>query len=227
MQARLIFSALILMLCAAACLPTAQPVLPTPQPHLTALSSPTALSTATLAPPDILPDPTPISGGDKSLPELARATYGRRLIDWVSIPALQLRAPVVPVGWEPVEKDWSNPASQWDSPNAEVGWAISSGLPGDENGNVVLYGHNNIDSSVFQRLYQLQPGDQITLTTGQRDWLYRVSAVTIFPVEPGAEKQAYASYLKMGHTSHLTLISCYPPTNNTHRVVVIANPAAQ
>jgi len=187
--------------------------LPAPQVQHRALPTPTLPPAA----PTALPSPTAPPAG---LAELARAAYGERLIATVSIPSLFIYAPVVPVGWQPDPRDAQ--ASAWDSPEAAVGWAISSALPGD-NANIILYGHNNIDSSVFKNLSQLQTGDVVELTTGERTWRYRVTGLTILPVQDAeADAAAFAEVFAPGEAPRLTLLSCWPPDNNTHRVVVTA-----
>jgi LPXTG-site transpeptidase (sortase) family protein len=114
---------------------------------------------------------------------------------------------------------------EWDSPGAKVGWVIDSALPGDAQGNIILYGHNNINSSVFRDLADLQAGDAIALSTSQGDWAYEVAEVHIVPVdESQGDRAEYARHLLPGLAPRLTLISCWPPDNNTHRVIVVAYP---
>jgi len=149
------------------------------------------------------------------------------LIEWVRIEAIQVYAPVTPVGWASSAPD--DPAApEWDSPGAGVGWVIDSSLPGDDSGNIILYGHNNINASVFRNLADLQPGDAIALSTGVGEWAYEVAEVTILPALTAegadAHRAAYAGYLLPGLAPRLTLISCWPPDNNTHRVIVSAYP---
>jgi LPXTG-site transpeptidase (sortase) family protein len=203
---------------------TGTPSLPAPQVHLL----PTATNTPIPAPPQTTANlPSPTAAPLPETPQdLARAAYGARLIEWVRIPTLNLVAPVKAVGWSATD-DLSGRIT-WESPLAFVGWALSSSLPGEEQGIILLYGHNNIHSSVFQRLYSLLPGDEIRLQTGQQEWLYRVSEVHLLTVlADGADEEAYARYLRPSSVPHLTLISCYPPASNTQRVVVIAQSAAQ
>lgn len=160
----------------------------------------------------------------ESIEELARSVYGERLIAWVDLPAISVRAPVRPVGWNAETED-SLP--DWDNPEAEVGWVVSSALPGD-TGNMILYGHNNIHSSVFMRLSEMQAGDSIILTTGEGEWRYRVREVVI--LEIGGEQanlSAYQEYLQPKNETVLTLLSCWPPDNNTHRVIVLAEPESE
>jgi LPXTG-site transpeptidase (sortase) family protein len=166
--------------------------------------------------------PSPVSG---SLEDMARSAYGDRLIDWIRIPKISVYAPVIPVGWKVKSSTNNNDKSiEWDSPNAKVGWVISSGLPG-ENGNAILYGHNNIDSSVFKRLGELSSGDLILLSAGQREWKYIVKDVKIISVMQEEEnQQAFETYFQNTNYPQLTLLSCWPPISNTHRVIVLAEP---
>jgi LPXTG-site transpeptidase (sortase) family protein len=161
--------------------------------------------------------------------QLAQATYGAHLIQLIRIPKISVLAPVTPVGWSPqASSPGAIPEVSWDSPGALVGWAISSALPGDRSGNVILFGHNNIDSSVFQRLAELQAGDRVYLDTGDYHWIYQVSQVDILPVEtPAQDMSAYVEYFKTSRVPRLTLVSCWPPVSNTHRVFVIANPVSR
>ncbi len=185
----------------------------TPRPALASPSPPAQIPTSTATP---LPnDPA----------ALARGQYGPRLIDWLRIGAIDVYAPVRPVGWLPEPASDDPLAVEWESPGAEVGWALGSALPGDAQGTVILYGHNNLNSRVFQKLAELQPGDLVALTTGQAEWTYEVAEVNILPVLAGAaDRAAYKQYLAPGLTPRLALISCWPPDNNTHRVIVLAYP---
>ncbi|NPV74906.1 MAG: sortase [Anaerolineae bacterium] len=214
---------------------TALPDLPTPQARLD------RQTTATALPSVAEPARTPLPAGKA---ELARSVYGGRVIEWVRIPKIAVFAPVTAVGWEAAtlspfdtlgprsvpplfggKAKFAGTAPVWDSPHAQVGWALSSALPGDE-GNIVLYGHNNIDSSVFRNLSDLKFGDEVRLQTGEREWLYYVTEVNILPVQSEEEdREVYAEYMSPTRAPRLTLISCWPPTNNTHRVIVVAYPA--
>ncbi len=210
---------------------TPRPAAPNVQP---ASLPPPVLTRAGETPPP-LPDPTatalpePTAAPLPSDPaDLARSEYGDRLIEWARIDSIDVYAPVTPVGWQPDPSPDDPLAVEWESPGARVGWALGSALPGDPDGTVILYGHNNINSRVFQNLADVQPGDLITLSTGQRDWVYEVDEVTILPVLQGdADRAAYKQYLSPGLTPRLALISCWPPDNNTHRVVVVAFPRAR
>jgi LPXTG-site transpeptidase (sortase) family protein len=213
-RAALTTALLALLLAACAPIPTPTQVPPTPV---------IGLATFTPAPtPPSLPTSTALSSGDPA--QTAHSIYGDRLITYIRIPAIQVYSGVVPVGWQ---VDTENADQQtWDPSGAQVGWVLSSALPGDA-GNVLLYGHNNLDGSVFRDLYQLKGGDEIQLQTGQQAYRYRVDRVEVLPVTTeSADRQALEAYFKPTRTPHLTLLSCWPPDNNTHRVVVIAYPLA-
>lgn len=208
---------LLLNACAAApALQTTPSTLPAPQEYrLTHTPAPSS------APSDTpLPSTSPLPGDPEGA---ARAAFGSRLIEQISIPSINVLAPVVPVGWSPDPQDPLD--IQWGTPRARVGWALNSALPDDPAGNVILFGHNNIDSSVFRNLYQLNSGDPIHLMTGQAQYTYQVSEVNIFPVQDaGQERRIFTEYLRPTRAPRLTLISCWPPTDNTHRVIVVAYP---
>jgi sortase A len=143
----------------------------------------------------------------------------------VDIPALELNSAVIAVGWRVADTNEGDTQVEWDSPGRLAGWAITSGLPGDGS-NIILYGHNNLYTSVFRDLGDLKTGDRVSLTTGEREWEYSVSRVlflqTTFAEE--ATVKSYEEYMQPGVKEQLTLISCWPPISNTHRVIVLARP---
>jgi len=119
-------------------------------------------------------------------------------------------------------------AIEWSAPNSKsVGWHNYSGRLG-EGKNIVLNGHNNIYGGVFRKLYTLQPGDEVRLGGGGRQVTYRVQEVMILREkgQPLDVRMANAQYIQPMDDDRLTLVSCWPETNNTHRVIVIARPVA-
>jgi LPXTG-site transpeptidase (sortase) family protein len=128
----------------------------------------------------------------------------------LTIPKLQLRsAPVFNRGLDA-------------SGNMEIapGFAIThyahSSTPGAP-GNSVLYGHDDIDGSIFRYLHNLQPGDLIYFDGAGRT-TFRVTGKTI--VTPDR-----VDILNDSTTPRLTLFTCYPYWVDTHRLVVFAEPA--
>ena len=119
----------------------------------------------------------------------------------LQIPRLNLDAPVVQGdGWEQLKKG--------------VGQHIGSANPG-QNGNVVLTAHNDVYGELFRHLDQLLPGDEVTVFTQQRQYVYVVERTVI--VEPTAVEVMASS----GSPS-VTLISCYPYLVDKQRIVVFA-----
>jgi LPXTG-site transpeptidase (sortase) family protein len=201
----------------AAAVPEPERTLPAPEVMLERLPV-TTVEVAEIEP--IQEEPAIFS---ESLADLARTEYGERVVDWIRIDAIDVLAPVTPVGWSSGSSSDNQEDVEWDSPGAKVGWVIDSALPGDDSGNIILYGHNNINASVFRSLADLAPGLEIMLISAERQWFYEVSAVHILPVSGSrGERADYAQHLLPGMVPRLTLISCWPPDNNTHRVIVVA-----
>ena len=145
----------------------------------------------------------------------------------IDIPAIKVKAKVLPVG---PGKTVSNFGLEWTSPNSKnVGWHNYSGQLGQAR-NMVMNGHNNIYGSVFRKLYTLKAGDLITISSPSYWRTYVVSEVLILKErgEPYEVLQQNASYISPLVTEdRLTLVSCWPETSNTHRVIVLAKPVAQ
>jgi LPXTG-site transpeptidase (sortase) family protein len=91
-------------------------------------------------------------------------------------------------------------------------YAFSAGIG---SGNAVLYGHDDIEGSIFARLKDLQPGDEIDVAIGGRVQRYRVSTRVI--VAPTA-----VQILDPTSDVRLTLFTCWPNWVDTQRVVITA-----
>jgi LPXTG-site transpeptidase (sortase) family protein len=87
------------------------------------------------------------------------------------------------------------------------------------SGNAVLYGHDDIEGSVFGRLKDLNVGDEVDVTAaGGSPVAYHVTGRTI--VAPTA-----VQILQPTNDVRLTLFTCWPNWVDTQRVVVTATPA--
>ena len=143
------------------------------------------------------------------------------------IPAIGLDAPVDPVGWH-VETDNGRPANVWDAPDYfAAGWLKTSaplGMPG----NTVLDGHNNISGEVFKTLANVQVGDTITLYATNQERVYRVDQKLILREsgQPPQVRRANAQYISPTSDERLTLVTCWPPTGNSHRLIIVAQPVS-
>ena len=94
-----------------------------------------------------------------------------------------------------------------------------AGSAGFGFGNSVIYGHDDIEGSVFGRLHDLKPGDEVQLSYawgGQRS--FRVADSKL--VDPSA-----VEVLKPTGDVRLTIISCWPINIDTQRIIVTAFPA--
>jgi sortase A len=144
--------------------------------------------------------------------------------DRIVIPAIDLDAPVVPIGWH-VEEQGSRKVSVWDVPDSAAGWHRTSAYPG-HSGNVVLNGHHNIRGEVFRYLIDLEPQASILLYVGDKIFYYRVTEKQIFKERGEPPEVRYQNAQWIAPTSHeqLTLVTCWPYTSNTHRLIVVARP---
>ncbi len=143
--------------------------------------------------------------------------------DELVIPVLRVTAKIQPVG---PGKRVGSAGVEWAAPaNKNVGWHDYSGKLG-EGKNIVLNGHNNIYGSVFRKLYTLLPNDQIALSAHGVTRLYEVTEVhkLLEKGQPYEVRLQNAQYILPKNEDILTIISCWPETNNTHRIVVVAKP---
>ena len=89
------------------------------------------------------------------------------------------------------------------------------------SGNAVLYGHDDIEGSVFGRLKDLASGDEIDITpAGASLVVYHVTGPHKF-VQPNA-----VQILNPTNDVRLTLFTCWPNWVDTQRVVVTAAPTS-
>ncbi len=138
--------------------------------------------------------------------------------------SIGLDSPVVEAGWHQ-ETVNGKTISVWDVVEYAAGWHKNSALPGHQ-GNVVLSGHHNILGEVFRYVVDLEPGDEITLYADDRPYNYVVTEKFILKDkgEPPEARKANGRWIGQFDDQRLTLVTCWPYTNNTHRVVVIAKP---
>ena len=158
-------------------------------------------------------------------PRFHRQGAERVLPSRLKIPAIKVDTPVVELGWSTKKSTSGSIFSEWDVAQYAAGWHINSALPSD-GGNVVMSGHNNILGSVFRELDQLKRGDEISVFEGGQEYTYQVDEVLILPEKYATDKQRQANvnYIEPTNDDRLTLVSCWPRDDNTHRIVVIAKP---
>jgi LPXTG-site transpeptidase (sortase) family protein len=147
--------------------------------------------------------------------------------DRIVIPSIQLDAPIISSEVKSVElrDQWFD---QWQVPDEfAAGWIDSSaplGLPG----NTVLSGHHNEYGKVFGHLVDLQVGDKITVYSGNRSFEYVITDRMILKEKDVslAIRQENARWISPTPDERITLVTCWPKRNNTHRLIIVARPAA-
>ena len=188
------------------------PPSPPPLPSSTPVSQPTSKPSPPLPLPTSTPTPAP------ALPV--------RLV----IPLLGIDTPVVPVNIRLVDGEGGLVAT-WETADYAAGYHVGSALPG-QPGNVVISGHNNIKGRVFRPISALGEPD-VSFPKGALAYLYdaegRVFAYafeTMYKFKevgvPLEERIKNAQLMAPTSEPVLTLITCWPLNNNTHRIVVRA-----
>ncbi|MGI6208196.1 MAG: sortase [Anaerolineae bacterium] len=189
---------------------------PTPEPNET----PTPfmqliVATPTAEPPTPTPEPTPTA-----TPEPAPPT---RLV----IPAINLDTPVVEVGWHEETVDGIL-LMVWDVADFAASWHRTSARPGEPD-NMVITGHHNIAGEVFRDLVHLQVGDRLSVFAGDREFVYQVTETMVLPEKgmPMEVRRQNGQWIASTGQEMVTLVTCWPYNNNTHRVVVRALPVRE
>ncbi len=211
---------------------TPKPPSPTPEvtqaatstPEATPTSQPAAASAPSLEDnPLVLPDDTIIQTNEAPAP--VPTSVEASPITRVVAESIDLDAPVVAVGWTTITNESGTPVNVWTVADYAAGWHKNSTLPG-QGGNIVLSGHHNIKGEVFRYTIELNVGDMVTLYEGDQAFKYVV--VDKFIVkdkgEPDAVRRENAKWIGPFNEERLTLVTCWPYTNNTHRAIVIAKP---
>lgn len=138
--------------------------------------------------------------------------------------SIDMDVPVVEVGWQEVVHNGQT-VNIWNVADYAAGWHKNSMLPG-QGGNIVLSGHHNIKGEVFRYIVELEPGAIISLyMDGQRyDYTVADKFIVKDKGEPDEVRRANARWIGPFNEERVTLVTCWPYNNNTHRVIVIAKP---
>ena len=175
------------------------------------------------ATPALLPE-TPLLAPGQTLPPASTTLPvitdpSAQLPTRIVIPAINLNAPIEPVGWSQV-----NGVNTWDIPDHfAAGW-LKTSAPVGRPGNTVLDGHHNMAGEVFRHLVDLKAGDLIEVYSDDRMAVYEVTALHILPDrdQPLEVRRQNATWIQPTLDERLTLVTCWPYTNNTHRLIVVA-----
>lgn len=160
------------------------------------------------------------------VPQLSKPQERNPELTRLMLPTIELETPIVELGWHPARNDAGQIFSEWDVADNAAGWHINSALPG-QGGNVVLSGHNNIRGAVFRELDRLKKGDEAIIWYGSRKYTYTVERVMIVPEKYASQEQRTqnAAWIGPFDDDRLTLVSCWPRDDNSHRIIVVAHPA--
>ena len=194
------------------------------QPESTATSIPVQPGTnseAVAEPPTATPPAQPPAPAVETVPSGAGVLPTRLVISTVDIDS-----EVIPVGWRLVEQNGVQ-YSIWDVADYAVGWHNTSAAPG-QTGNTVMAGHHNISGEVFRNLVNVEVGDDVILYTDGETYHYKVELKTIVKEkgEPAEARRKNAQWISPTTDERLTMVTCWPYTNNTHRVIVVAKPVS-
>ena len=195
--------------------------IPTPLPAAAVpAAEPAALLPETpIEPEDTLPDYF------VSVENAAKRPVGQGEPVRIVIPQIELDAPVTAIGLEKIilGEDFYY---QWQVPNDFLaGWHNNSARLG-EIGNTVLNGHHNIHGEVFRDLIDLNVGDEIILYDNEAAYNYQVTIKELLPErgESLSTRLANAQWIAPTDDERITLITCWPYTDNSHRLVIVAEP---
>jgi LPXTG-site transpeptidase (sortase) family protein len=146
-------------------------------------------------------------------------------IYYLSIAQIGLNAPVVRVSERDIQMEGETVRQMYVPHAFAVGWNENS-APVGVSGNTVFVGHNNIYGEVFKDLWNLQAGDDITVQTASGDRHYLVSRVLTFEENTTSlqEQVKNASWIMPTPYEQLTLVTCFPYSSNTHRLIIVAHP---
>ena len=162
--------------------------------------------------PTSAPPPPPAESSGMGIPT-------RLVIDSVGIDSV-----VAPVGWQVVEQNGQQ-YSIWQVADNAVGWHQTSARLG-QPGNTIMTGHHNVKGEVFRDLVNVEIGDKVVAYVGDQKFEYQVELKTIVKEkgEPLEVRQRNAQWVAPTDDERLTFVTCWPYTNNTHRVIVVAKP---
>ncbi len=225
---------------------TPRPVQSTQAAPLTAAGTPAAASAISIITPTAGPGAPPATASAtqataRPVAPAAAAPQAGIAVNGLSfeISNIQLTAGVQPIG---LIRNAKTGAIEWGLPSGRmVGWHNDSARPG-EGGNVVISGHHNIEGKVFENLHQLT-GDvtktcardvrsqanglapaQIKMRNQNQEVIYQITDCKLL-LQRGVSNETLLEHGKLmlqDGQDKLTIITCWPSTDNSHRLVLIA-----
>jgi len=195
---------------------------PWPQPQPTVMVRLISTSTPTAG---LLASPTPTTTPTPTLAPTPSRPAAVSPPTWIEAPSIRLSAPVVETSPKPGAPAGSA-ISEWEVPDAAAGFHKGSALPG-HIGNTVISGHNNMGSEVFRYLEDLKVGDPVVLYVGDLAYRYRVAEKVLVREQGESDevRRQNARWIAPTTDERLTLVTCWPYTGNSHRLIIVAKPA--
>ena len=198
-----------------------------PLPPNVVLVTPEAVATVPVIPTPELRELPSIASMTEAPTSMRQSVAGQpvRMV----IPQLGIDAPVRDVGLSAVYdiSQGSDLFYQWQVPQSyAAGWHYNS-APLGRPGNTVLNGHQNVYGEVFKDLEKLAVGDGLLMYDKDgRSYLYQITNREIL-LERGqseAVRLENARWIAPTMDERLTIVTCWPYTDNSHRLVVVAKP---
>lgn len=138
--------------------------------------------------------------------------------------------------WQPDGK----PVAQIFAPDIDLDWTVVAGVSSDaltkgpghytstpmpgQPGNASIAGHRTTWGAPFNRIDELDPGDEITVRTVQGTFVYRVveqdNGLGYFIVTPDRVDVLDQDFTE--HPNRLTLTACHPKFSAAQRIIVVA-----
>lgn len=138
--------------------------------------------------------------------------------------------------WQPNGK----PVAQIFAPDIDLDWTVVAGVDSDaltngpghytstpmpgQPGNASIAGHRTTWGAPFNRIDELDPGDEITVRTVQGTFVYRVveqdNGLGYFIVTPDRVDVLDQDFTE--HPNRLTLTACHPKFSAAQRIIVVA-----
>ena len=157
-------------------------------------------------------------------PAPATASQNSEMPTRLIIPSVGIDSNVIPVGWNVIERNGFQ-YSIWQVADYAVGWHKTTASLG-EPGNTVMAGHHNVNGEVFRDLVNVEVGDKVVVYANNQQFEYEIELKTIVKEkgEPVEVRQRNAQWIAPTDDERLTFVTCWPYSNNTHRVIVVAKP---
>lgn len=176
--------------------------------------------------PTAVPEPEAVDDTADATTAVAELAEARAVPAQLSMPELDLIAPVTPMGWRVAVVD-DVETTVWIVPDASLGWQVNSAAPG-ENGNMIIAGHQALGDALLAPLAldEVTPGQEVLVTDDAGTiFRYQISEVSDpLPVTGASEDEdaQAAAYTALDGDARLTLISGWPDFTTTHRIFAVA-----